>query len=79
MKPIATLKKALGSVDVKTKEAYVAAFERSDVCAVAAAGVVGEAMICITLADAVLEKFGGDSMRELARNVEGYRVQVKEY
>ena len=79
MKPIATLKKALGSVDVKTKEAYVAAFERSDVCAVAAASVVGEAMVCITLADAVLEKFGGDSMRELARNVAGYLAQLKEY
>jgi chorismate synthase len=79
MKPIATLKKALGSVDVQTKEAYVAAFERSDVCAVAAASVVGEAMVCITLADAVLEKFGGDSMRELARNVAGYLAQLKEY
>jgi chorismate synthase len=79
MKPIATLKKALGSVDVKTKEAYVAAFERSDVCAVAAASVVGEAMVCITLADAVLEKLGGDSMRELARNAAGYRAQLEEY
>ncbi len=79
MKPIATLKKALGSVDVGTKEPYDAAFERSDVCAVAAASVVGEAMVCIALADAVLEKFAGDSMRELLRNVEGYRIQVKEY
>jgi chorismate synthase len=79
MKPIATLKKALGSVDVQTKEAYQAAFERSDVCAVAAASVVGEAMMCIVLADALLEKFGGDSMRELARHVEGYRAQTAEY
>jgi chorismate synthase len=79
MKPIATLKKALGSVDVKTKEAYIAAFERSDVCAVAAASVVGEAMVCITLVDAVLEKFAGDSMRELSRNVAGYLSQLKEY
>jgi chorismate synthase len=79
MKPIATLKKALGSVDVQSKEAYQAAFERSDICAVAAASVVGEAMVCIVLADALLEKFGGDSMRELARNVEAYRAQVKEY
>jgi len=79
MKPIATLKKALGSVDVVTKEAYQAAFERSDVCAVAAASVVGEAMVCIVLADALLEKFGGDSMRELTRNVEGYRGQLAEY
>jgi chorismate synthase len=79
MKPIATLKRALASVDVRTKEACEAAFERSDVCAVAAASVVGEAMVCVVLADAVLEKFGGDSMRELTRNVEGYRVQVREY
>jgi chorismate synthase len=79
MKPIATLKRALASVDVQTKEAYEAAFERSDVCAVAAASVVGEAMMCIVLADAVLEKFGGDSMRELVRNVAGYRAQLAEY
>ena len=79
MKPIATLKKALASVDVETKEAYEAAFERSDVCAVAAASVVGEAMACIVLADALLEKFGGDSLRELARNVAGYRAQLAEY
>ena len=63
----------------RTKEAYEAAFERSDVCAVAAACVVGEAMVCIVLADALLEKFGGDSLRELARNVEGYRPQLAEY
>jgi len=79
MKPIATLKKALASVDVVTKESYLAAFERSDVCAVAAASVVGEAMVCIVLADALLEKFGGDSMRELMRNVEGYREQLAGY
>jgi chorismate synthase len=79
MKPIATLRRALASVDVRTKEAYQAAFERSDVCAVAAASVVGEAMVCIVLADALLEKLGGDSMRELARHVEGYRAQLAEY
>lgn len=79
MKPIATLKKALGSVDVRTKEPFAAAFERSDVCAVAAASVVGEAMVCIILAEALLEKFGGDSVRELARNVDGYRAQIAEY
>jgi chorismate synthase len=79
MKPIATLKKALASVDVGTKEAYLAAFERSDVCAVAAASVVGEAMVCIVLADALLEKFAGDSLRELTRNVGGYRAQLAEY
>jgi chorismate synthase len=76
MKPIATLKKALASVDVRTKEPYLAAFERSDVCAVAAASVVGEAMVAIVLADALLEKFGGDSMKELLRHVEGYRAQL---
>ena len=70
---------ARASVDVRTKEAYAAAFERSDVCAVAAASVVGEAMVCILLADALLEKFGGDSLREIARNIDGFRAQVAEY
>jgi chorismate synthase len=79
MKPIATLRKALASVDVVTKEAFEAAFERSDICAVAAAAVVGEAMVAITLADALLEKFGGDSVRELVRNVTTYRHQLEEY
>ena len=79
MKPIATLRKALPSVDVRTKEPFDAAFERSDVCAVAAASIVGEAMVAIVLCDAVLEKFGGDSMRELVRNVTSYREQVAEY
>jgi chorismate synthase len=79
MKPIATLKRALASVDVQTKVAYEAAFERSDVCAVAAASVVGEATVCIVLADALLEKFGGDSVRELTRNVAGYAAQLAEY
>lgn len=79
MKPIATLKKALASVDVVTKEAYDAAFERSDVCAVPAASVVGEAMVAIVLSDAILEKFGGDSIREIGRNIESYRAQVSDY
>jgi chorismate synthase len=79
MKPIATLRRALASVDVHTKEAYEAAFERSDICAVAAASVVGEAMTCIVLADALVEKFGGDSMSELMRNVEGYQRQLDAY
>ena len=79
MKPIATLRKALASVDVRTKEAFEAAFERSDICAVAAASVVGEAMIAITLADAYLEKFAGDSLTEMQRNVEGYREQLRRY
>jgi chorismate synthase len=79
MKPIATLKKALTSVDVRSKETYEAAFERSDVCAVSAGSVVGEAMMCIVLADALLEKFGGDSLHELTRNVDGYREQIANY
>jgi chorismate synthase len=79
MKPIATLRRALPSVDVRTKEPFDAAFERSDICAVAAASVVGEAMVAITLADAVLEKFGGDSMGELSRNVQGYRDQIARF
>lgn len=79
MKPIATLRKALASVDVVTKERSDAAFERSDICAVPAACVIGEAMVAIVLAGAVMEKFGGDSMRELRRNVEGYREQLRAY
>jgi len=79
MKPIATLKRALPSVDVRTKEAFDAAHERSDICAVAAASIVGEAMVAITLCDALLEKFGGDSLRELVRNVDGYRAQIEAF
>ena len=79
MKPIATLKKALPSVDVGTKQPFDAAHERSDICAVAAASVVGEAMVAITLTDALLEKFGGDSLTELSRNVTAYREQLRAY
>ena len=79
MKPIATLRRALASVDIHTKEPLEAAFERSDTCAVPAAGVVLEAMVALTLADAVLEKFGGDSMRELLDNVARYRERVRAY
>jgi chorismate synthase len=79
MKPIATLKRALPSVDIRTKEPFDAAFERSDVCAVAAASVVGEAMVAITLATALLEKFGSDSLDELRRNVEGFYRQIEAY
>jgi chorismate synthase len=79
MKPIATLKKALPSVDVRTKEPFDAAFERSDVCAVAAASIVGEAMVAIALGDALLEKFGADSLKELVRNVDGYRAQIEAF
>jgi len=79
MKPIATLKRALPSVDVLSKEPFDAAHERSDVCAVPAASVVGEAMVAITLADALLEKFGADSMTELHRNLAGYLDQLAKY
>jgi chorismate synthase len=68
LKPISTMKKPLPSVDLKTKEKVQAHYERSDVCVVPAAGVIGEAMVALTLADAFLEKFGGDSMAEIERN-----------
>jgi chorismate synthase len=72
MKPISTIPKALRTVDVATREAAPAINQRSDVCAVPAAGVVAEAMVLMVLADAVLEKFGGDSVDEVARNLRGY-------
>ena len=72
MKPIATVPKALATVDVATGEAAVAHHQRSDVCAVPAAGIVAEAMVALVLADAVVEKFGGDSVAETKRNVESY-------
>jgi chorismate synthase len=72
MKPIATVPRALRTVDVATGEAAVAHHQRSDVCAVPAAGVVAEAMVALVLADAVLEKFGGDSVGETRRNLHGY-------
>ncbi|MEK8036360.1 MAG: chorismate synthase [candidate division NC10 bacterium] len=79
MKPIATLRRPLQSVDVETKEVVEAVVERSDVCAVPAAGVVGEAMMAITLAQAVLEKFGGDSLEEIRRNYQGYGDSLKRW
>src|SRR5687768_5025456 len=72
MKPIATVPRALRTVDVATGEATVAHHQRSDVCAVPAAGIVAEAMVALVLADAVVEKFGGDSVQETRRNVESY-------
>ncbi|WP_457207051.1 chorismate synthase [Nocardioides sp. P5_C9_2] len=72
MKPIATVPRALRTVDVATGEEAVAHHQRSDVCAVPAAGIVAEAMVALVLADAVLEKFGGDSVRETRRNAESY-------
>ncbi len=72
IKPISTMKKPMQSVDLKTKEKVEAHYERSDVCVVPAAGVIGEAMVALTLAEAFLEKFGGDSMVEIERNHRGY-------
>ncbi|MDH5203772.1 MAG: chorismate synthase, partial [Nitrospirota bacterium] len=79
MKPIPTLKKPLHSVDIITKEAVEATYERSDVCAVPAAGVIGEAMVALIVADAFLEKFGGDSMAEVRRNYESYIKQIQKF
>jgi chorismate synthase len=76
MKPISTIPRALRTVDVATGEPAQAINQRSDVCAVPAAGVVAEAMVALVLADAVLEKFGGDSVGETARNVAGYRAAL---
>jgi chorismate synthase len=72
MKPIATVPRALATIDVTTGEVAAAHHQRSDVCAVPAAGIVAEAMVALVLADAVAEKFGGDSVGETRRNVEGY-------
>jgi chorismate synthase len=72
MKPIATVPRALRTVDVATGEAATANHQRSDVCAVPAAGVVAEAMVALVLAQAVLEKFGGDSVAEVQRNIRTY-------
>lgn len=72
MKPIATVPRALATVDTATGDATTAHHQRSDVCAVPAAGVVAEAMVCLVLAQAALEKFGGDSLAEVQRNLTGY-------
>jgi chorismate synthase len=79
LKPISTLRLPLESIDLETKEPVMAAYERSDVCVVPAAGVIGEAMVAIVLAQAFLEKFGGDSLTETRRNYEGYLEQVKNF
>ncbi|MGB9195544.1 MAG: chorismate synthase [Terriglobales bacterium] len=79
LKPISTLRRPLQSVDFTTREPVKAAYERSDVCVVPAAGVAGEAMVALTLARCTLEKFGGDSVRETKRNFEGYLEQLKHY
>ena len=79
LKPISTLRRPLESVDLPTREPASAAYERSDVAVVPAAGVIGEAMVALVLAQSFLEKFGGDSLRETKRNYEGYVSQVKAF
>jgi chorismate synthase len=79
MKPISTLMSPLQSVDLRTKQATDASVERSDVCAAPAAAVVGESVVAFELANAFLDKFGGDSLREITRNYESYLEQIKNY
>jgi chorismate synthase len=79
LKPISTLRRPLLTADLNTKEAVKAAYERSDVCVVPAAGVAGEAMVALELASAFLEKFGGDSLDETRRNFEGYQRQLDNF
>lgn len=79
LKPISTLRRPLESVDLETREPALAAYERSDVCVVPAAGVIGEAMVALALAGAMVEKFGGDSLAEARRNFNGYIQQVREF
>jgi chorismate synthase len=79
LKPISTLRRPLPSVSFETRETTKASYERSDVCVVPAAGVAGEAMVALTIARLVVEKFGGDSLRELKRNFDGYCEQIRAF
>ena len=79
MKPIPTLRRPLRSIDITTKKPVEAAYERSDICAVPAAGVIGEAMVALTIADAFLEKFGGDSMKEIQQHYDSYVLHIKQF
>jgi chorismate synthase len=79
LKPVATLRQPLASVNLESKETVKAAYERSDVCVVPAAGVIGEAMVALVLARAFLEKFGGDALPETRRNFETYLEQVRRF
>ena len=79
LKPISTLRRALQSADLNTKEVVKAAYERSDVCVVPAGGVIGEAMVAMELATAFVEKFGGDSLEETRRNFDGYQKQLDDF
>ena len=79
LKPISTLRRPLGSVSFAGREPVKAAYERSDVCVVPAAGVAAEAMVALTIARLVIDKFGGDSLRELQRNYDGYVEQIRSF
>ena len=79
LKPISTLRRPLESVDLPTRDPALAAYERSDVAVIPAAGVIGEAMVALVLAQAMIEKFGGDSLREAKRNFENYQTQVRDF
>jgi chorismate synthase len=76
MKPISTVPRALRTIDTQTGEEAVAHHQRSDVCAVPAAGVVAEAMVALVLAEAMVEKFGGDSLAETLRNRDSYLAAI---
>jgi chorismate synthase len=79
MKPLSTLIRPLNSVNLDSKEPYKAAVERTDTTAIAAAGVVGEAVVALVLCEMLLEKFGGDSLEETRRNYDGYREQLRAF
>lgn len=79
LKPISTLRRPLESVDLPTRDSALAAYERSDVAVIPAAGVIGEAMVALVLAQVMLEKFGGDSLREAKRNFDHYQNQVRDF
>jgi chorismate synthase len=79
LKPISTLRRPLASVSFATREPVKAAYERSDVCVVPAAGVAAEAMVALTIAGLVIDKFGGDSLREMKRNFDGYADQIRKF
>jgi chorismate synthase len=79
MKPISTLYSPKKSVDIETKEPFDATVERSDICTVPAAGVVGEAVVAFEMANAMIEKFGGDSLEEMKRNYDAYQAYVRTF
>ena len=79
MKPISTLYNPKKSVDIETKAPVEATIERSDICTVPAAGVVGEAVVAYEMAAAMLEKFGGDNMKEMRRNYDSYQEYVRQF